>query len=169
MGVKEAIVVGSLCSFFCWKLVATVSAFLTVGFCRWEKPAVNHRRIDRGYPLGFEGVAMIYEIVVPPGTEIPPDLDLLSDNPHAVRDALLALRQLLGDIELTVLRDDLRINIDQLAADEESYDIQATMDEDTQLPPTFRAGRTGESDLGRGVDGERHGVWKPRNPEDDYD
>jgi len=22
-----------------------------VGFCRWEKPTVNHRTIDRGYPL----------------------------------------------------------------------------------------------------------------------
>jgi hypothetical protein len=29
--------------------VATVSGFLTVGFCRWEKPPVNHRTIDRGY------------------------------------------------------------------------------------------------------------------------
>ena len=26
-----------------------VSTFLTVGFCRWEKPTVNHRTIDRGY------------------------------------------------------------------------------------------------------------------------
>jgi hypothetical protein len=33
------------------ELVATVSAFLTVGFCRWEKPTVNHRTIDRGYPF----------------------------------------------------------------------------------------------------------------------
>ncbi len=29
--------------------VATVSDFLTVGSCRWEKPTVNHRTIDRGY------------------------------------------------------------------------------------------------------------------------
>ncbi len=28
---------------------AAVSAFLTVGFCRWEKPTVNHSTIDRGY------------------------------------------------------------------------------------------------------------------------
>jgi len=33
------------------QLVATVSAFLTVGFCRRERPTVNHRTIDRGYPL----------------------------------------------------------------------------------------------------------------------
>jgi hypothetical protein len=25
-----------------WQRGATVSAFLTVGFCRWEKPTVNH-------------------------------------------------------------------------------------------------------------------------------
>ncbi len=31
--------------------VATVSAFLPVGFCRWEKATVNHRTIDRGYRL----------------------------------------------------------------------------------------------------------------------
>ncbi len=30
-------------------MVATVSAFLTVGFCRWEKPTANHRTIDCGY------------------------------------------------------------------------------------------------------------------------
>jgi hypothetical protein len=33
------------------KIQATVSAFLTVGFCRWEEPTVNHRTIDRGYQL----------------------------------------------------------------------------------------------------------------------
>ena len=38
-------------SFVKRRRVATVSAFLTVGFCRWEKPTVNHRTIDRGYQL----------------------------------------------------------------------------------------------------------------------
>jgi hypothetical protein len=31
--------------------VATLSALPTAGFCRWEKPTVNHRTIDRGYRL----------------------------------------------------------------------------------------------------------------------
>jgi len=35
------------------KLAATVSAFLTVGFRRREKPTVNHRTIDRGYLLAI--------------------------------------------------------------------------------------------------------------------
>ena len=33
------------------ELVATVSASLTEGFCRSEKPTVNHRTIDRRFPL----------------------------------------------------------------------------------------------------------------------
>jgi hypothetical protein len=33
------------------QLVATVSALLTVGLCRWGEPTVNHRTIDSGYPL----------------------------------------------------------------------------------------------------------------------
>ncbi len=33
---------------------ATVSAFLTVRFCRWETPTVNHRTIDSGYRLRAE-------------------------------------------------------------------------------------------------------------------
>ncbi len=35
------------------KRVGTVSAFLTVGFCLWEKPTVNHWTIDCGYRLSL--------------------------------------------------------------------------------------------------------------------
>ena len=39
--------------------VATVTAFLTVGFCRWKKPTVNHRAIDRGYGLSSLGKSSV--------------------------------------------------------------------------------------------------------------
>jgi hypothetical protein len=110
---------------------------------------------------------MIYEIVLPRHID-DAHFELASDNPHEILETLRALRKQFPQVEPTILRDDLAVDIDDVAADGESYDIQATREQETQLPPTFRDGRTGDSDLGSGTDGERHGVWRPKNPEDDF-
>ena len=56
----------------------------------------------------------------------------------------------------------------QLASDLKSYEIQGEREEEIHLPATYRHGRGGDSDLALGADGHQHGVWKPRNPEDDF-
>jgi tetratricopeptide (TPR) repeat protein len=46
------------------KPIATVSAFLTVGFCRSEKSTVNHTTIDRGYPMAWPLVLLVLALLV---------------------------------------------------------------------------------------------------------
>jgi hypothetical protein len=112
---------------------------------------------------------MIYEIVLRVETAAPYDLELIHDNPHSALDVVEVLRARLRDADVTILRDDVKITAAELVTDVKSYEIRAVMEEDCQLPSTYRHGRGGDSDLAMGVDGYQHGVWKPKNPEDNYD
>jgi len=111
---------------------------------------------------------MIYEIKLK-GVGVPPDdIELFHDNPLSALETFQSLQKRLGAFEVIILKDDLQITESQLASDIESYEIQIVMEEEIQLPSTYRHGRGGDSDLAVGADGLRHGVWKPSNPEDDY-
>jgi hypothetical protein len=60
------------------------------------------------------------------------------------------------------------IGNEELWPDEVWDPIAAVREEATFLPRTYRRGRGGDSDLASTEDGGRHGVSKPKNPEDDY-
>ena len=111
---------------------------------------------------------MIYEIVIKDKAAFPDDVELLHDNPRSALETVEALRERLGDVRIVILRDDTAITISQLTLDIESYDIRTVIEEESQLPATYKRGRGGDSDLAIGGDGYRHAVWKPKNPEGDY-
>jgi hypothetical protein len=112
---------------------------------------------------------MVYEILLKQVSAAPDDVETIFDNPYEARDAFESLRDSLGPDAVTLLRDKSIITAAQLAADIESYEIQAVREADTQLPPTYRHGWGRDSDLALGSDGQTHGVWKPDNPENDYE
>jgi hypothetical protein len=122
----------------------------------------------RNSPFEQLVTTMIYEIKLKGVGVSPDDIDLLHDNPHSALEAFQLLQDRLGSFAVMVLKDDIQITDSELATDIESYDIQIVLEQETQLPSTYRHGRGGDSDLAVGGDGNRHGVWKPRNPEDDY-
>jgi len=70
---------------------------------------------------------------------------------------------------VTVLRDGEPISDAELAEDVRSEEIRATMEETSTLPDSYRRARTENADIASGSDGQRHGAWKPRNPEDRYE
>ena len=112
---------------------------------------------------------MIYTIVLPPGVEVPEDVELDYDNAVPVQQCLKYLRRKFGDLDFQVERDGKRIDRATLEADERSDKIRNVMEEEIALPGTFRPGWGGASDLGSTADGARHGVWKPPNPEDNFE
>ncbi|OFW11267.1 MAG: hypothetical protein A3G20_08400 [Acidobacteria bacterium RIFCSPLOWO2_12_FULL_59_11] len=112
---------------------------------------------------------MIYEIVVRSQKVVPSDLDLLHDNPLSAQAVCEALRERFGEVDLAILRDGVELTTADLAEDIKSYEIRTAMEEDCRLPPTYRRGRGDERDVALGPGGEPTGVWRPPNPEDDYD
>jgi hypothetical protein len=112
---------------------------------------------------------MEYEILLRTMTSLPNDLELLHENPLSACGVFEDLRKRYGEADLAILREGVEITPAELASDVESYEIRRVMEEDSHLPSTYRHGRGGDSDLALGTDGNRHGVWKPMNPEDDYD
>jgi hypothetical protein len=110
---------------------------------------------------------MIYELVLKEDLQVSDDL-LFHENPRTASNACLALREQFGKVSIVVKRDKVEISEAQLSSDLDSYEIQRVREEETQLPSTYRLGRGGDSDLALGADGNRHGVWKPKNPEDEF-
>ena len=110
---------------------------------------------------------MIYELVLKENTRVSDDLRF-HDNPRSASKACSALREQFGKDSVVVMRDESEISEAQFASDLESYEIQSVMEEETHLPSTYRHGRGGDSDLALGADGNQHGVWKPKNPEDEF-
>jgi hypothetical protein len=111
---------------------------------------------------------MVYEIVLKEEATVPYDLELHHDNPRSALEVFEALRGRFGDADVIILRDDVQISAAELASDIESYEIRTIMEEECQLPSTYRHGRGGDSDLAIGTDGYQHGVWRPKNPDDDF-
>lgn len=111
---------------------------------------------------------MVYELMLREDASVPSDLELLHDNPRSALAVYEAIRDQFGNAVIAILRDDSRITVEELTADIESYEIRTVMEEESQLPSTYRHGRGGDSDLAVGADGYQHGVWKPKNPEDEY-
>lgn len=112
---------------------------------------------------------MIYELVLKEDSQVPNDFERSHDNPRSALEACSAIREQFGKESIVIMRDDeIEISEAQLVSDLESYEIQSVMEEETHLPSTYRHGRDGDSDLALGADGNQHGVWKPKNPEDDF-
>jgi len=110
---------------------------------------------------------MIYQLVLKEGPQVSDDL-LFHDNPRSALKERAAIREQFGKASIVVMRDEIEISDAELVSDLGSYEIQSVMEEETHLPSTYRHGRDGDSDLARGADGSQHGVWKPKNPEDDF-
>jgi hypothetical protein len=92
--------------------------------------------------------------------------ELEHDNPRHVRCYLVYLREKLGAaVALIVRKDGKLISEKEVESDE---NIGAVMKDDAALPNTYRQGWGGDSDIGSTADGARRGVWKPKNPEDDF-
>jgi hypothetical protein len=111
---------------------------------------------------------MIYELVLKENSQVPNDFECFHDNPRSALEACSAIREQFTKESIVIMRDEIEITETQLVSDLESYEIQSVMKEETHLPSTYRHGRGGDSDLALGADGNQHGVWKPKNPEDDF-
>jgi hypothetical protein len=111
---------------------------------------------------------VMYVVLPPPGIQIPPDRELEFDNLREARLCSEELSREFGSLGFKVSRDGRLLSEDELDAETKGDEIRAVMEQDAKLPATYRRGRTGDSDIGSGADGGRHGVWRPRNPEDEY-
>lgn len=107
----------------------------------------------------------LYEIIIQ-DVVIDPGLELIHEDPRAASFALEFMRQTFGPTAVSVVRDGEPITAVQLAGDIETYEIRQVIEQDTQLPSTYRHGRGGDSDLAFGTDGYAHAVDKPPTPED---
>jgi hypothetical protein len=110
---------------------------------------------------------LIYELVLLEGPQLSDDL-LFHDNPLSALKACALIREQFGKESIVILKDGIEISETQVVDDLESYEIQSVVEESTHLPSTYRPGRGGDSDLALGADGKQHGVWRPKNPEDDF-
>ncbi|OFV91127.1 MAG: hypothetical protein A3H28_06805 [Acidobacteria bacterium RIFCSPLOWO2_02_FULL_61_28] len=113
---------------------------------------------------------MVYEIQVPPRTDIPSDIDLVYENAKSAKIDFEHLRRLRPGVKFVVLKDGKELTEAQLDADVESCEIQSVREEATRIPPTYRRGRGVESDdVAIGIDGKPAKVWGPDNPEDRFE
>jgi hypothetical protein len=113
---------------------------------------------------------MIYEIQVPPGITVPPDLDLVYDNPRSALKDLQELQASFPHSKFDILRDAALLSASELAADLKSYEIAQLIDASCELPSTYRRGWSITTDeVAKGPDGNPTKVWDPENPEDHFD
>ena len=113
---------------------------------------------------------MVYEIQVPPKTDIPSDIELVYDNAKSANIDLEHLRRRHPGVKFVVLKDGKELTEAQLDADVKSFEIQSIREKATRIPPTYRRGRGVESDdVGIGADGKPVKVWAPDIPEDRFE
>ena len=111
---------------------------------------------------------MIYSIVCCGASPLDLDLPLEWDNPYDAELAFRKLRELYPDVDFTLLKNGQPPSESELAADIESRVTQLTRTDELHLSHTHRPGRGGDADIALGADGQRHGVWRPANPDDRF-
>ena len=79
------------------------------------------------------------------------------------------LRKRFPDTQFSVWRDGIRLSQDQLHEKVKSEEMQELIEDETELPATYRHGLGHQSDdVAIGPKGEPVKVWGPENPEDPY-
>lgn len=102
------------------------------------------------------------------GGPVAPELNFpyICNNPKEADECVTKFREYFPQATFSILRDGFEIEVEELQPDLKSNEIQTVRVGQCFLPASFRTGRFGESDLATDASGQRHGVWKPPNPED---